>query len=581
MVDCHILRLPDEIHVAVAKLLPGSAIKSIRATCTKLNGIASPFLYPVLYLSCHQLDLDVFQLVAGNPLLIGGVKELVIDDTTLSPRLADREVYKTVASYPHLWPKRKKAYYWGETFEEEGSGRIWSDKPHKEFWTLYNAVLQGHHENRRSHADINALRKALPLFKSLRSLVISNRTADDCFDSGAQSEESSSPVVKMWRRLGVSKLERPPFPPRCDWVVGWDELAEAMYPDWFYDELDRQINEYGLPPANGEVNMTRDPDGQFPVRGNRMSYQEVRTASSFDWTDYNWLESESEAFCHTVGQQARGIFIALVVLGNPRIQLTEFRVDSSLEVYQAPHQPGLSVQLFNSNKSPFPRQLVSSFSTCNLTKFHLVLSNYWDPSFVGYVGGFAIQNRNIAALLASMPQLEDLLLELHGMSFFLAMPADIKYDRLRRVEFSCGEIAPLGLVEFVQRHAATLETLSVQYCCIDPHLFAETWEDVMREIQNLQDEGTLKIHDGELVNVYVHRPCRGCGKNRTLELDGTDSLICSWEFGCFSTRRKYLEWSWDLPSNDEAWNDGTGRDGDSEGEAGGDEDADNEDGDSD
>lgn len=270
MADCHILRLPDEIHVAVAKLLPGSAIKSIRATCTKLNGIASPFLYPVLYLSCHQLDLDVFQLVAGNPLLIGGVKELVIDDTTLSPRLADREVYRTVASYLNLWPKRKKAYYWGETFEEEGSGRIWSDKPHKEFWTLYNAVLQGHHENRRSHADINALRKALPLFKSLRSLVISNRTADDCFDSGAQSEEWSSPVVKMWRRLGASKLERPPFPPRCDWVLGWDELAEAMYPDWFYDELDRQINEYGLPPANGEVNMTRDPDGQFPVVSQRL-----------------------------------------------------------------------------------------------------------------------------------------------------------------------------------------------------------------------------------------------------------------------------------------------------------------------
>ncbi|KAH7203551.1 hypothetical protein DER44DRAFT_867756 [Fusarium oxysporum] len=405
---------------------------------------------------------------------------------TLSPRLADREVYRTVASYPHLWPKRKKAYYWGETFEEEGSGTIWSDKPHKEFWTLYNAVLQGHHENRRSHADINALRKALPLFKSLRSLVISNRTADDCFDSGAQSEESSSPVVKMWRRLGVSKLERPPFPPRCDWVVGWDELAGAMYPDWFYDELDRQINEYGLPPANGEVNMTRDPDGQFPVRGNRMSYQEVHTASSFDWTDYNWLESESEAFCHTVGQQARGIFIALVVLGNPRIQLTEFRVDSSLE--------------------------------------RIFFSSYM---------------------------------------------------------LSCGEIAPLGLVEFVQRHAATLETLSVQYCCIDPHLFAETWEDVMREIQNLQDEGTLKIRDGELVNVYVHRPCRGCGKNRTLELDGTDSLICSWEFGCFSTRREYLEWSWDLPSNDEVWDDETGRDGDSEGEAGGDEDADNEDGESD
>ncbi|KAF4427405.1 hypothetical protein FACUT_9636 [Fusarium acutatum] len=112
MESCHILRLPDELQVAVVELLPGNALKATRATCRKLNSIASPYLYPVLYLSCHQLDLDVFRLVASNPLLIGGVKELVIDDTTLSPRLTNWEVYRTVASYPQNWPGRKKAYDW-------------------------------------------------------------------------------------------------------------------------------------------------------------------------------------------------------------------------------------------------------------------------------------------------------------------------------------------------------------------------------------------------------------------------------------------------------------------------------------
>jgi hypothetical protein len=89
MESCHILRLPDELLVAVVELLPGGALKATRAICRKLNSIASPYLYPALYLSCHQLDLDVFRLVANNSLLIGGVKELVIDDTTLSSRLAN------------------------------------------------------------------------------------------------------------------------------------------------------------------------------------------------------------------------------------------------------------------------------------------------------------------------------------------------------------------------------------------------------------------------------------------------------------------------------------------------------------
>ncbi|RKL37122.1 hypothetical protein BFJ72_g7778 [Fusarium proliferatum] len=370
MGSCQLLRLSDELQVAVVELLPGNALEAARATCRKLNNIASPYLYPVLYLSCHQLDLDVFRLVASNPILIAGVKELVIDDTTLSPRLADWEVYKTLASYTHMWPQRKKTYDWTRRFQEDD--RIWSKEPDKEFHDLFKAVLVGHHENRRSNADVTALKGALPLFKSLRSLVISNRTADDDFDTGAQSEESSSPVVKMWRQLGVSKKERPPFPPRCDWIAPWHEpgfRTEVMQLDFFNDELEKYIKEYGLPPTAGEQER-RDADTQSDaenVAGN------------------NWFADGF--FCRIIGREARAIVIALEVLEHPSIRLSEFRVDASLEVGDTSlYQPGLPILLFDSEESPFPPKLISSFSSSCMTKFHLVLSDYsdmYDGAFIG------------------------------------------------------------------------------------------------------------------------------------------------------------------------------------------------------
>ncbi|KAF5684288.1 hypothetical protein FDENT_6793 [Fusarium denticulatum] len=514
MESCHILRLPDEIHVAVAELLPGNAIKSLRATCRMLNNIASPYLYPVLYLSCHQLDLDVFRLVASNPLLIGGVKELVIDDTTLSPRLADWEVYRTMASYPHMWPDRKKAYQWPEKFDE--AGRIWSDEPNKEFHNLFKSVLQGHHENRQSHADIIALKQALPLLKSLRSLVISNRTADDCseIDSGAQSEESSSPVVRMWRRLGAAKRERPPFPPRCDWIAPWHEpglRTEVMQFDFFNDELEKHIKEYGMPPTADEQNK-RDAADTQPTTG--------------DLASHNWFHDGY--FCRMVGREARAIIIALEVMGDPSIRnrLTEFRVDASLEEGDTSlYQPGLPILLFDSDESPFPPKFISCFSSSCMTKFHIVLSDYCDAFDGAFIGGKSMDQGNIARLLASMPQLEDLLLEPHGMKIFSAIPDDVTFRRLQRVEFSCGEIDPQKLVGFIQRHASTLKFLTVQFCFIDPDIFEEIWEHVMRDIRRMQDAKALDLYDGQVAGVYDQAHCEGCGKNNTLDLGGIGGLV--------------------------------------------------------
>ncbi|KAF5541143.1 hypothetical protein FNAPI_10317 [Fusarium napiforme] len=552
MEPCHLLKLPDEIHVAVAELLPPNALKAARATCRKLNTIASPYLYPVLYLSCHQLDLDVFRLVAGNPLLISGVKELVIDDTTLSPRLADWEVYKTVASYPHMWPDRKKAYRWPKKFDEEG--RIWSDEPDKEFHDLFKSILQGHHENRQSHADIVALKQALPLFKSLQSLVISNRTADDDFDFGAQSEESRSPVVKTWRRLGESKRERPPFPPRCDWIAPWHEpgfRTEVMQLDFFNDELDKAIRDYGLPPPSGEEN-ERDSQSQI-ARGN------------LENDNRNWLEVET--FSRIVGREARAIILALEVLEYPSIRLTEFRVDASSQVDDPPSwQPGLPVLLFDTNESPFPPKLISSFSSCNITKFHLVLSNYWDAGTGEYIGEDSLAQGHVARILASMSQLKDLLLEPHGMNIFHAVP-DVTFRQLEHVEFSCGEIDPQKLVGFIQRHASTIKFLTIQHCSIDLDLFEESWEEVMIEIRLIQDAKALDLYDGLVAGVYSGEPCQGCGKNGTLGIDRTGWLIRHWEFVFFSFWRQYHEYPWDLVSDEEEEDsEDDAEDGDEDGE---------------
>ncbi|KAF4338382.1 hypothetical protein FBEOM_7735 [Fusarium beomiforme] len=572
--ECYIVKLPDEVLVDVAKRLPGKAIKAVRASCTKLNRIASSYLFPVLYISCHQLDLDVFRLVTSNPLLAGGVKELVIDDTTLSPRLADWDIYRAVASYPHLWPKRKKAYVWNSKFDEEG--RVWSDEPDREFYALYKTVLRGHHENRRARADITALKQAIPLFKSLRSLVISNRTADDdMVGSGAQSEESSSPVVKMWKRLGESKRERPPFPPRCDWISPWNEpgyRAEVMELDWFNDQLDQAIEEIGWPTPAGDADMIVDWGPQSRVAEDTSGNSEAPMVSATRRRDYYNYLIEDGSLHRIVGGEARALFVALEVLENPSIRLTEFRVDASLEVLDETYQPGLPIFIFDSRESPFPERLSSSFSAAsNLTKFHLVLSNDFDIGTGDHIGEVTMKEGQLAQAFASMPLLEDLLLEPHGMSIFTAIPSDIKFDRLRHLELSCGQIDPQKLVRFIEQHGATLKTLSIQSCCIDPSVFDTSWEEVLTEIRKLQDAEILKIYDGEVIGLYDDSSTPGCWKNSTLNTPRF--LFRHWEFVCFSWWRQHHEYPWDISSDDGSGDDqGDGDDGDDE-DVGSDEDA--------
>lgn len=234
-----LLDLPNEVLDGIAALLHGAEVKSFRASCRRLCFVTSRYLFPTLFLSCHNLDLDVFRLAAANPAILSGVRELVVDDTTISPSLMTRDVFHAMSRSPELWRLRKTPYFSTDDWDEEG--RVWEAEADEVFFNLVKYTYEGHETNRVEQNDVQALRSALAGMTSLRTLVLTNRTADDTPQSGAQSESNSSPVVKLWRAVGESRRERPPFPPRVDWWAPLEddqfEGDEVLEPGYLVDSL--------------------------------------------------------------------------------------------------------------------------------------------------------------------------------------------------------------------------------------------------------------------------------------------------------------------------------------------------------
>lgn len=82
--------MPSELLSYVFAESPRSSLKALAATCRRFRTATAPLRFPVLYISCHPLDLEAFNYIAADPVLLSGVRELVIDDTMLAPsRLGD------------------------------------------------------------------------------------------------------------------------------------------------------------------------------------------------------------------------------------------------------------------------------------------------------------------------------------------------------------------------------------------------------------------------------------------------------------------------------------------------------------
>ncbi|KAI1032821.1 hypothetical protein LB504_006279 [Fusarium proliferatum] len=497
---------PDEVVDGIIELLPGNAIKASRLTSKRLNSIASRFLFPVLYISCHQLDLDVFRMVSKNPLLIGGVRELVIDDTTVPPSVRDWPTYQKVVTFPEDADDQRDHLELdeGETPDPDFMIREPSKvKPCEEAWELFSSTAQGHHENRLAHADFDALKRALPRLKNLQSLVLTNRMADDRLSEGAQSSVSSSPVVKVWRRF--EREGYLPLVPRCDWhptTQGLQDRTPVNTMDWLDDRLVMDITKGGV----SDMTAVQSTYDLYLEQQDDEAFKQGRAEFLFDCDSSELL---------VLAREARAIFLALLVLEDPKLQsqLTEFRVDATYDIQSRGHQPGLAITLFD-RQSPFPARLGSGLSAAtNITKLDLTLSNL--P--YGTVDDAIVEEGRVRRIFESMMQLEELYLEPHGMSIFSILPTEVTFTRLRFVQFSCGHLYSKMLLDFVRRHGRTLRTLIIEHCSHRPYDQDLPWWKVTDKLTEFHDQGILQFEEGSFDNVFNGRSITNCGRNETLQ----------------------------------------------------------------
>ncbi|KPM43231.1 hypothetical protein AK830_g3347 [Neonectria ditissima] len=215
----------------------------------------------------------------------------------------------------------------------------------------------------------------------------------------------------MWRRFGNERKERPLFPPRCDWWHAWacltSQRKNAYTLDWFDDQLEQNINFSGL----------------------------------------SFLQKTVPASVRFVAREARALLIALEVLADAKMrsQLTMFRVDASYDILHEIYQPWLPITLFSTSSSLVDPIVTTIGAATNITKLHLVISHKIDYS----KGEELLQQGDVSRLLASMPQLEELFFEAHAMSTVAAIPDDVTFKHLRRLEFGCGNMVPEKLKAFL------------------------------------------------------------------------------------------------------------------------------------
>jgi hypothetical protein len=141
-----------------------------------------------------------------------------------------------------------------------------------------------------------------------------------------------------------------------------------------------------------------------------------------------------------------------------------------------------------------------------MTELHLILSNFQD----GQKGRDIMDQGRVTQLLSSMLQLEELYFEPHGMATVGALP-EIRFPRLQRVEFCCGEVNPDKLMSFLERQGSILKTLHIDNCNIPTDL-GQLWGDVADRINRLQRESVTNLEHASFYENWVGEDqgrCRG------------------------------------------------------------------------
>ncbi|KAF4442636.1 hypothetical protein F53441_11677 [Fusarium austroafricanum] len=321
----------------------------------------------------------------------------------------------------------------------------------------------------------------------------------------------------MWRRAGTESRERPPFPPRCDWLPQEDLEPEALTVDWLLDELKCRVNYVHANDQNLHYYNDRGlPEDE--VEPDNLSLERSESKLVFHTEDEELL---------LMAREARVLHVAFEALGDPRIQsqINEFRVDASHDVLRNRTHPGLPWTVFFSS-SPFPESLAKYFSAANTTKFQLVLNK----DTLEETAQDVIAEGRAARVLRAMPHLRELVLEPHHFFIFEIIPEDMHFPYLRHLELSCGEIDPVQLTEFLKRHGSTLKSLLISFCYIDPEYHEYDWRDVANDLNIMKCNGKMDCEEGDFQTVYLSQFPYGCGKNDTLNIKMAETRAMSWEY---------------------------------------------------
>ena len=123
--------LPPELKVNVLAQLDKRSLKSVRLVSKEWNALATRPLFDRVYISCREMDMEVFQNITEHPVMCTSIRELVYD-ASLFARDLDIDEY--------FWALRRKSLIYVRQY--------WTSKPFNSADDEINAFVSDCHTNK-------------------------------------------------------------------------------------------------------------------------------------------------------------------------------------------------------------------------------------------------------------------------------------------------------------------------------------------------------------------------------------------------------------------------------------------------
>lgn len=233
-------------------LLDNPTLKSLRLIHRPLAPHLFPFLFTRLYISAHDIDLQVLRTIATHPSdARKHVTELIWDDTRFDQWVSGYQTYtdrllSTTTTPSHI-VKRE-----GDVIAEA-----------YRFWASEAASFA---ENRQEGVDQRAFEECVLHFLNLRSIIILSRSRLTYVDPEAYWALWQTPRTRVWRRKSFHRylLQPEPFKPSTGTTVS---QSEGIRPMQIVRGMARRDSRFKV----GHLSINSIGGGQTRVSGNMVN----------------------------------------------------------------------------------------------------------------------------------------------------------------------------------------------------------------------------------------------------------------------------------------------------------------------